>query len=289
MPQHCLSPLSNLQLDFAPCQEVRIDSLQPQSGLTSNCPEQSEVGTACRMIRPRWVFNEDDLVPSVAQQRQQALGLIVKAMAWPANLCCPEEIQLLGFRPAFMDADLVSAVTLKIQGARNPDILLCVCEAFQLSLTYRIGVAPLLEATLKHGTGKLQSLLGNCCSRELITVERRDLLAFNECSERHRELLAQRQLQGVQAQLPALLLDSKLLRGQRQQVLDPLALAMASVRPLLHKRQYSSPRSRLPGTRLLEGRMPDAPVLQPRLGMIPPNAKLLVIDTLSAHLLGQQG
>ena len=77
--------------------EVGVERLEPQHGPLRprvGGPHQAEVRAADRAAESSREAHEDDLVPRVAQQRQQALRLDVEAVRRAADLGRPEVVEL---------------------------------------------------------------------------------------------------------------------------------------------------------------------------------------------------
>mmetsp|Transcript_100549 Transcript_100549/g.322715 ORF Transcript_100549/g.322715 Transcript_100549/m.322715 type:complete len:265 (-) Transcript_100549:25-819(-) len=108
--------------------------------------QKPEVAAGDGIVGPnRWVLNQDDAMSRIAKQRQQTPTLMVEAVAWAANLCCPCQLHVVLFaganRFAFVQW-VLKLVELK------PSLALLLGETLQLEAASLVD--PLAEVALDH-------------------------------------------------------------------------------------------------------------------------------------------
>ena len=124
--------------------EVDVDGLEPEHGRASVRPEQAEVRAAGRVRRVGRVAHEDHLVAPVREQGQQALALVIEAVARPPDLRRPEQAQIP--RLTFVDPEVPDLGRVGRRPARD----LRVRQARELRRRRRVRVAPGPERPVEH-------------------------------------------------------------------------------------------------------------------------------------------
>ena len=127
--------------------EVYVDGLEPQDGprrLGAVHPQQPKMSPAAGMVRVGWVGHQDDLVSRIAEERQQALALEVKAVGRAADLSRPPKAKLT--RRVLMHRQRT------VSGGRRLAPLgdLRRAQAGELGSSHRVGVPPLGVRTVQR-------------------------------------------------------------------------------------------------------------------------------------------